>query len=159
MAPDDQVTWIIYKYGELKSISVVMRAFRLHFHPSSHRPMPSRCAFVNLIKCFESNRGNAKQENKGSMSGIPDEDVKLVEQYFLRSHLREASRVLGMSVTKIWIILRKVLKWKAYTPHVLACLSQANTKARRKSAEWFFALEEKVIWTDEKYSIKAQISP
>ena len=123
MAPDDQVTWIIYKYGELKSISMVMRAFRLHFHPSSHRPMPSRCAFVNLIKCFESNRGNAKQENKGSKSGIPDEDVKLVEQYFLRSHLREASRVLGMSVTKIWIILRKVLKWKAYTPHVLACLS------------------------------------
>ena len=57
-----------------------------------------------------------------------------------------------MSVTKIWIILRKVLRWKAYTPHVSACLSQANTEAHRKSAEWFLAhdslfFEEKVIWT------------
>lgn len=161
---DDQVTWIVYKYGELKSISMVMRAFRLHFHPTSHRPMPSRCAFVNLIKRFESNGGNAKQENKGSRRGIPDKDVKLVEQYFLdnkESHLREASRVLGMSVTKIWIILRKVLRWKAYTPHVSACLSQANTEARRKSAEWFLAhdslfFEEKVIWTDEKYFVLNQ---
>ena len=132
---DDQVTWIVYKYGELKSISMVVWAFRLHFHPTSHRPMPSRCAFVNLIKRFESNGGNAKQENKGSRSGIPKKDVKLVEQYFLdnkESYLREASWVLGMSVTKIWIILRKVL-------------SQANTEARRKSAEWFLA-NDFVLW-------------
>ena len=82
---DDQVTWIVYKYGELKNISMVMRAFRLHFHPTSHRPMPSRCAFRNLIKRFESNGGNAKQENKGSRSGISYKDVKLVVQYFLNN--------------------------------------------------------------------------
>ena len=49
--------------------------------------------------------GNAKQEDKDSRSGIPHKDVKLVEQYFLdntESHLREASRVLKMSVNKIF---------------------------------------------------------
>ena len=100
---DDQCTWIVY--GELKSISLVMRTFRLHFHPTSHRPVPSRNAFGRLIKRFESTGGNAKQEDKGSRSGIEDKDVKLDEQYFLdntESHLREAGRVLGISVTKIF---------------------------------------------------------
>ena len=49
--------------------------------------------------------GNTKQEDKGSRSGIEDKDVKLDEQYFLdntESHLREAGRVLGISVTKIF---------------------------------------------------------
>merc|ERR1711872_683529 len=99
----DQFIWIVY--GELKSISLVMRTFRLHFHPTSHRPVPSKNAFGRLIKRFESTGGNAKQEDKGSRSGIPDKDVKLVEQYFLdnsESHPREASRFLGMSVTKIF---------------------------------------------------------
>ena len=103
---DDQVTWIVYKYGELKSISLGMRAFRLHFHPTNHKPVPSRNAFERLIQnASSSTGGNTKQEDKGSRSGIPDKDVKLVEQCFLdntESHLREASRVLGMSVTKIF---------------------------------------------------------
>ena len=60
-----------------------MRAFRLHFHPTSHRAVPSRNVLERLIKRFESTGENAKQEDKGSRSGIPDKDVKLVEQYFL----------------------------------------------------------------------------
>ena len=48
-----------------------------------------------------------------------------------------------------------------YTPHVLACLTKANTEARLKTAEWFFAhnslfFKEKVIWTDEKYFVLYQ---
>ena len=100
---DDQFTWIVY--GNLKSIPLVMWTFRLHFHPTSHRPVPSRNAFGRLIKRFESTGGNAKQEDKGSRSGIPDKDVKLVEQYFLdntESHLRESCCVLEMSMTKIF---------------------------------------------------------
>ena len=99
-----------------------------------------------------------------SSIGIPAEDVKHVEQYFLdnkEAHLREASRVLGMYITKLWIILRNVQGWKAYTPHVLACLTKANTEARLKTAQWFFAhnslfFKEKVIWTDEKYFVLYQ---
>ena len=106
----DQFTRIVS--GELKSISLVMRAFRLYFNLISHRPVPSRNAFGRLIKCFESTGGNAKHEDKESRSGIEDKDVKLDEQYFLdntESHLREASRVLGMSVTKIFYLSFKCI--------------------------------------------------
>ena len=58
----DQLTWIIYKYGELKSLSLVMRAFRLEFLPSYPLAMPNRRSFVRVIQRFESTGGNAKQK-------------------------------------------------------------------------------------------------
>lgn len=66
-------------------------------------------------------------------NGIPEEHVKLVEAFFLaneEAHLREANRVLGFSITNIWVILRRILKWRAYTPFVSACLSQSNVEKR-----------------------------
>ena len=74
--------------------------------------MSSRCAFVKLMKHFESTGENAKKEDKGSRSGIPDKDVKFVEQYFLdnkESHLREANRVSGMFLTNIYTSKENVL--------------------------------------------------
>ena len=69
MAPkirfSDRVTWIVYKYGELKSISLVTGAFRLHFHPTSHRLMPSRCAFV--CHTTENNLSFLKQKFSGRL--------------------------------------------------------------------------------------------
>ena len=83
--------------------------------------------------------GNAKQKQREG-KGIPEDHVKQVEDYFNtneEAHLREASRDLGFSVKKIWIILRRILKWKAYTPFLSACLSKNNKKVRVQSSEWF----------------------
>ena len=61
-----------------------------------------------------------------------------------------------LSLKKIWIILRRVLKWKAYTPFLSACLSKNNKKVRVQSSEWFLTndvvfFQDKVIWSDEKF--------
>ena len=87
--------------------------------------MPLRTAFFNAIERFKKSGGNAKQKQREG-KGIPEDHVKQVEDYFNtneEAHLREASRDLGFSVKKIWIILRRILKWKAYTPFFTACLS------------------------------------
>lgn len=60
----DQITWIIYKYGELKSITSVMRAYRLKFLRYSPCAIPSRYCFIRLINRFESTGGNAKSKDK-----------------------------------------------------------------------------------------------
>ena len=87
--------------------------------------------------------------------------LNLLKHFSFPTNLREASRVLGFSITKIWFILRKVLKWRAYTPFVSACLTQSNVEKQLNSAKWFLShdskfFEEKVIWSDEKYFVVNQ---
>ena len=66
MAPEpafspDQLTWIIYKYGELKCVIKVMRAFRIKFCPNNRKDMPSRMSFYRAVKRFESSDVAAEQ--------------------------------------------------------------------------------------------------
>ena len=159
----EQLTWVIFKYGELKSIIKVMRAYRKEFVPKNRKDMPSRGAFKNAIDRFVSTGGNAKQKER-LVNPIPDEQIKQVEEYFKEhddAHIREASRDIGFSVSKIWIILRQHLKWKAYTPNVSAYLTEQNKTARLNSADWFLShdccfFQDKVIWSDEKYFVLKQ---
>ena len=70
-----------------------------------------------------------------------------------KAHLAEASRNLDMAKDKIWYILRRILKWKAYKLHVSHILSQANMKARLECADWFLTknrnfFSKKVVWGD-----------
>ena len=60
----DQITWIIYKYGEMKSIGSVIRAYRVKVLPTNPRDMPSRGAFKKIMDRFESSGGNAKQKER-----------------------------------------------------------------------------------------------
>ena len=58
MAPEpafspDQLTWMIYKYGELKCVIKVMRAFRIKFCPNNRKDMPSRMFFYRAVKRFD----------------------------------------------------------------------------------------------------------
>ena len=140
-----------------------MRAYRKQFCPKNPFLVPSRASFYRVLDRFETSGGNAKPKQR-SGTGIPDVHVRQVEDYFRNNnnaHLREASRVLGFSVRKIWIILRQVLKWKSYTPHVSACLTESNKQNRLRAAEWFLThdsqfFEDKIIWSDEKYFVLKQ---
>ena len=75
----EQLTRVIFKYGELKSIIKVMKAYRKEFLPKN-RKEPSRGAFKNAIGRFVSTGGNAKQKER-SVNPIPDEQIKQVEEY------------------------------------------------------------------------------
>ena len=98
----EQVPWVILKYGELRHGMAVKRAF-----------VPNYMAFKRLINRFESSGGHTKGQLPPGRPQVPQEDVDSVKEFFKdnkKSHLREASRTLGISVKKIWIILRKILK-------------------------------------------------
>ena len=62
---------------------------------------------------------------------------------------------------KIWYVLRKILKWKPYVPHVSATLTERNKEVRLDVSKWFLSksemfFEEKIVWTDEKYFVLKQ---
>ena len=61
----------------------------------------------------------------------------------------------------MWHILRKVLKWKAYKPHVSTVLSHKQCQARVNTAQWFLShdaefFSKQVIRSDEKYFVLKQ---
>ena len=91
------------------------------------------------------------------------DDITRVKEFFNRrpkAHIRLASDQLGMSIGKVWNILRKSLKWKPYRPHLGQILSPANKESRLAACmfwltfteEWF----EKVCWSDEKWFVLHQ---
>ena len=42
-------TWIISKYGEVKSLILLRRAYRQHFHPKNPKRVPELSTFLKLI--------------------------------------------------------------------------------------------------------------
>lgn len=74
-----------------------------------------------------------------------------------RSHIREASDRLNLSMGTVWKVLRKNLKWKAFKPHKVQVLSPANKLARKSACEFWLTFPEswfeRVIWTDEKWFV------
>ena len=159
----DQVVWIIFKYGEVKNVRLVQAAFRREFYSINYRKMPDISSFRRVIQRFEISGGNA-QPKKRQGKGIPDDDIKQVHDYFKSkddAHLRDASRDLGFSVKKVWLILKTKLKWRSYTPTLSACLTASNISSRLTAADWFLNhdstfFQDKIIWSDEKYFVLKQ---
>ena len=46
---DQHKKWIIYKFGELKSEILVLRAFRKEFYPNNPRKVPKRYALCRMV--------------------------------------------------------------------------------------------------------------
>ena len=44
---DQHKKWIIYKFGELKSEILVLRAFRKEFYPNNLRKVPNDMLFID----------------------------------------------------------------------------------------------------------------
>ena len=157
--------FIVNKFAELKSISDVKRVFRLRLYPKNPRAVPTYMAFQRVVNKFGScgDVGDPKPERL-RRNFVPEEDVRAVEDFFRRNekaHIREAARELNFSFGKVWHILRKVLKWKAYKPHVTTVLSHKQRQARVNAAQWFLShdaefFSKQVIWSDEKYFVLKQ---
>ena len=86
---DQHKKWIIYKFGELKSEILVLRAFRKEFYPNNPRKVPKRYAFHRLIQEF--NHQGTIAEIKRGKKPIPLDEIQKVELYFqtnCRAHIR-----------------------------------------------------------------------
>ena len=67
---------------------------------------------------------------------------------------------LGLSYGQVWRILRKVLKWRAYSTHLVQILSPANKESRVAACTFWlnFTAEqfERVLCSDEKWFVLHQ---
>ena len=159
-----QSTFIILKYGELKSVVSVMRAFRKEFYPNNPRYVPNRKIFERVVQRFKSNASVRPNLSLGSPPSTA-QDIARVKNFFLRNkkaHIRQAVVELGMGFGTIWKILRKVLKWKAYRPHLAQVLSPANKESRLAACTFWLTFAEdwfeQVLWSDEKWFV-LEMSP
>ena len=107
------------KFGELKCISAVKRAFGTKFYRGYPRKVPKLLAFKRLIDRF-SNSGHTRPLAPPGSPTTSTDDIAAVRNFFKKNkkaHIRMAETRLGMSYGKIWGILRNKLKWKAYRQH------------------------------------------
>ena len=101
---------------------------------------------------FEQSGGHSRPKSPPGCDPTSQKDASAVENFFL------ASRELNMAKFKIWTILRKILKWKAYKLHASHILSHAHMNMRLECANWFLTKDKdffskKVVWGDEKYFV------
>ena len=160
-----QRIWIVTKYAQVQSLMEVRRAFRKEFKVSSPSFVPHKQQFKRVVEKFNGcgDVGDPKPKPKPG-GNIPPADVQAVKDFFdtnKEAHLKEASLDLGMSVGKIWFILRKVLKWKAYVPKRVTVLTLKQKQTRLEAARWFLShdhnfFSSQVIWSDEKYFVLKQ---
>ena len=159
---DEQCRFIILKFGEVKSVLKVRRAFRLKYFQSSPRQVPHIRAFHRLIKKFE-NHGTVQHLPTPAGKRASVDDVEKVKRFFENSpeaSIRSAVAELALSYGRIWRILKQDLKWKAYKPHLAQALSSSNKISRLQACEFWLSQPEdwfqKVIWTDEKWFVLKQ---
>ena len=159
---NEELCFIVRKFGEGITAVQIRRAFRNEYHPKSPSKVPQISAFTRVLKRLHQNGSSLTRTPKGR----PPTDlnqIQNVKQFFEENpeaHIREASETLQLSTGTIWNILRKKLKWKSYRIHKVQCLSPSNKESRLNacqfwlnfSEEWF----ERVIWTDEKWFVLKQ---
>lgn len=161
----DERIWIVKKFGEVKSATLVRRAFQREFPRISPRNVPHRRQFFRVIEKFEASGdvGDPKVKRKPSET-VPQCDVEAVEKFFTQNeeaHLRDAAKELEFSIGKIWFILRKILRWKPYRPHATTVLTAQHKQYRLTASQWFLShdidfFSKQVIWSDEKYFVLKQ---
>ena len=121
----EQRIWIVTKFAELKSATLVRRAFRKEFAIQNNHHIPNDKQFKRVVEKFNGcgDVNDPKPKPKPDEK-VPSSDVQAIKDYFdsnEEAHLREASHDLDMSVGKIWFVLRKILKWKSYIPVSSVC--------------------------------------
>ena len=151
----EQCAFVIFEYGRLQSLKLVQREFRKKYFPKNPREVPRLMAFHRLVERFKKDAAVRPKVTPGP-PGTSAEDVQRVKSFFQRkkkAHIRQAVQELNLSFGTIWKILRKVLKWKAYRPHLVQVLSPANMESRVAACSFWLSFEEewfeRVIWSEK----------
>ena len=94
---------------------------------------------------------------------VSPEEIEAVRTFLAenpKAHIRSMVEALGMSFGKIWRILRKTLKLKAYRPHLTQLLSPLNMEARLAACNFWLTFSEdqfeKILFSDEKWFVLHQ---
>ena len=123
----EQASWIILKFSELKSLIEVRRAFRQKFFPKHPRYVPAHPAFLRLVERFETAGAVHLLTAQGPGSN-PDGDVSRVRWYFDDNpdcHVRGAAEQSGMSFGNVWTSARTSCGgWHATPGAVPSCAAQ-----------------------------------
>ena len=107
----EQMSWTILKYGEVRNIKKVQRAFRSRFCPQRPKDTPNYMTFKRRVDRFETDGGQTRPKTPPGKATVTQQDIEAVEQFFTmnkKAHLKEAARELGVSKTKVWKILRRI---------------------------------------------------
>ena len=100
----EQSKFIILKWGELKCLASVRRAFASKFHAKSPRKVPHKMAFKRVIDRFEASASVRPMVPAGLPPLSPD-SIAQVRDFFSRNpkaHIRQAVAELGMSFGQVW---------------------------------------------------------
>ena len=81
----DEIIWIVNKFGEVKSATLVRRAFQREFPRSDPRKVPHQRQFSRVIEKFKASGdvGDPKIKRKPSDT-VPQCDVRAVEELFFK---------------------------------------------------------------------------
>ena len=103
---EEELAYVTRQFGKGKYPTEIRRAFRKKFCPNNPAKIPHAKAFVRVMDRLK-NRGSAQV-----FESLSEETVQRVKYFFIqngRSHIREASNVLNLSVGMVWNVLRKKL--------------------------------------------------
>lgn len=96
---EDQMKFIILKYGATQSRIAVRRAFAMKFHPKHLKEVPSLNTFERVIKRFQSTASGLPRPPPGC-GELLEENVARVQDYFNQNEgtsFKKASNELELS--------------------------------------------------------------
>ena len=150
--------WLISRCAFLTPTQLRRAYIKEYKGRKAHHTAPKAMAFLRLVDRFRETGGVTGRCGEKESSAVTAENIARVEDYFTtntKSHIREASVDLDLSVTTVWRILWIQLKWKPYKPIRVTMLTEKNKKDRMDFCRWFLAQEEgfeqRVIKSDEKW--------
>ena len=116
--------------------------FALSFQTLIPKSIPKQNQFDRVKKLKDSGDVGDPQVKRKLSESIPPDHVKTEADFFARNqqgHVRDAAKELGFSIGKVWFVLRKVLKWRAYRPHTTTVLTMKHRQDRLSAAQWFLS--------------------
>ncbi len=151
-----QRVFLVKNYYDLKSITLVQRAFKLEF---SQKTAPSPTTILNIVSNFEK-YGSVlhvppKSKNPSLKREKAKNDLKTVMSEFPQLSIRKAAAAVDVSPTLTYNIIHDDLHLKPYKFHSWHKLEDPDYQKRVDFAEWFIKLnpltKNYMIFSDEAY--------
>jgi len=148
--------FLVKKYYELKSCSLVQRAFRTNYKNES---VPSHTTITNLISVFEKTGSVAfmsnKRKNPSEKRIVAQDQLNSMIQQFPNLSIRKAASAVKISLTLVFNILHDDLHLKPYKLHQWHKLEVHDYEKRVDFANRFLSLPKDAknffICSDEAY--------
>lgn len=151
-----QRVFLIKKYYELKSVTLVQRAWRAEY---KSKDFPSRSSILSTISNFEKTGSVESLPPKRNGPSQKREEAKIELKAIISEHqtlsIRKAASIIGVSATLVHSILHDDLHLKPYKYQHYHKLEEGDGEKRVIFAKWFLSLpysaKLNLICCDEAY--------